>query len=550
MNEYRPFRERGRNFPADYHTHRAVNRFSTLRITISLVLVALILALPFNSQSLLDLSDVRFPLEVAGLAFLASMMSGRFLALLRWSATLLAGAMLLLKLADLGTGIAFQRPFNPYLDVKILTDGWNLLSGAVGAEEAVGIICAGLLAWLLVVALLYWSLGGFRNLGAETRRRLAIGSGVLLLVGLTLLAVRDDDRRSLLVDAQTIPYIVNRIDMIRESSADLDRFEAELAQDRVSSGPHFSALSGMDVVLVFVESYGRSAIEDPRYAARVHDRLAAVGRQIEASGLQARSGWLTSPTVGGLSWLAHGTLLSGLWVSNQSRYDRMITSERRSLNSLFRASGWRTAAVMPAITLDWPESAYFGYDRVHAAAGLGYKGKPFNWVTMPDQYTLAAFERLERPRGHQPVMAEIALISSHAPWTPIPSLVDWDKVGDGTIFNDQAESGDPASVVWADPERVRSQYAVSIDYALETLGSYMARYGENTLFILLGDHQPASIITGEGASRDVPVHIVAGNPALLKRLDRWGWPSGMLPAKDTPVYRMDEFRQKFVESFD
>lgn len=549
MNEYRPFRERGRNFPAEYHTHPAANRFSALRITISLILVALILALPSNPQTFADLSDVRFPLEVAGLAFLASTMTGRFLALLRWSATLLAGAMLLLKLADLGTGIAFQRPFNPYLDVKILTDGWNLLSGAVGVREAVGIICAGLLAWVLVIALLYWSLGGFRNLAAEIRRRSAIGSGVVLLVGLTLLAVQDD-RRNLGVEALTIPYIINRIEMVRDSSADLDRFEGELARDGVSPRQHFSALSGMDVVLVFVESYGRSAIEDPRYAVRVHDRLAAVERQIEASGLQARSGWLTSPTVGGLSWLAHGTLLSGLWVSNQSRYDRMITSERRSLNRLFRASGWRTAAVMPAITLDWPESAYFGYDHVHAAAGLGYKGKPFNWVTMPDQYTLAAFEKLERPQGHQPVMAEIALISSHAPWTPIPSLVDWDKIGDGTIFNGQAESGDPASVVWADPERVRSQYAASIDYALETLGSYMARYGKNTLFILLGDHQPASIITGEGASRDVPVHIVAGNPEVLKRLDRWKWQPGMLPAKGTPVYRMDEFRQKFVESFD
>jgi hypothetical protein len=549
MNEYRPFRERGRNLPAEYHTHSAVNRFSTLRITISLMLVTLILALPSNPQTFADLSEVRFPLEVVGLAFLASTTRGRFLALLRWSATFLAAAMLLLKLADLGTGIAFQRPFNPYLDVKILTDGWNLLSGSVGVREAVGIICAGLLAWLLIIALLYWSLGGFRNLPAETRRRSAVGSGVVLLVGLTLFAVQDD-RRNLGVDAPTFPYIVNRIEMVRESSADLDRFEGELARDGVSSGPHFSALSGMDVVLVFVESYGRSAIEDPPYAARVQDRLAAVERQIEASGLQARSGWLTSPTVGGLSWLAHGTLLSGLWVGNQSRYDRMITSERRSLNSLFRASGWRTAAVMPAITLDWPESAYFGYDHVHAAAGLSYKGKPFNWVTMPDQYTLAAFERLERPQGHHHVMAEIALISSHAPWTPIPSLVDWDKIGDGTIFNGQAESGDPAPVVWADPERVRLQYAASIDYALETLGSYMARYGENTLFILLGDHQPASIITGEGASRDVPVHIVAGNPEVLKRLDRWKWQPGMLPAKETPVYRMDEFRQKFVESFD
>jgi hypothetical protein len=279
-----------------------------------------------------------------------------------------------------------------------------------------------------------------------------------------------------------------------------------------------------------------------------------VESEIRAAGLDVRSGWLTSPTVGGISWLAHGTLLSGLWVNNQGRYDRMITSDRTSLNNLFRTSGWQTTAVMPAITLDWPEAGYFGYDSIRDAAGLGYKGKPFNWITMPDQYTLSAFERLERQgrpeAGHKPLMTEMALISSHAPWTPIPTLIDWNKVSDGSVFNAQAESGDPPSVVWADPNRVRHQYITSIDYTLETLGSYMARYGKNTLFILLGDHQPASIVTGEGASRDVPMHIVSGNPELLKRLDSWHWQAGMVPLKDTPVYRMDEFRKKFVESFD
>ena len=48
---------------------------------------------------------------------------------------------------------------------------------------------------------------------------------------------------------------------------------------------------------------------------------------------------------------------------------------------------------MPAITLPWPEADWFGYDRVLAARDLGYRGQPFNWVTMPDQFTLAAFER-------------------------------------------------------------------------------------------------------------------------------------------------------------
>jgi hypothetical protein len=48
----------------------------------------------------------------------------------------------------------------------------------------------------------------------------------------------------------------------------------------------------------------------------------------------------------------------------------------------------------------------------------------------------------------------------------------------------------------------------------------------------------------------VPMHIVSGNPELLKRLDGWHWQAGMVPLKDTPVYRMDEFRRKFVASFD
>jgi hypothetical protein len=546
MNEFRPFRQSDAA-RIGHIAQRKANGSAFLRITIALAIVAAILAVPSHFT---DVSELRFPLEVAGVALLASVLAGPGFSLLRWTVTLALAAILFLKLADIGTGTAFQRPFNPYLDLKILTDGWNLLSGAVGVTEAVGIICAGLLAWLIVAAVLYWSLGGFRRLSGGALRMSVRVSGAVLLIGLAALAVQDPDRRNLGVEAHAASYFVNRVTMVKRSIADLARFEEELKQDPVSAGPHFSALAGTDVVLIFIESYGRSAIEDSRYAARVGSRLTSVEKEIEAVGLQARSGWLTSPTVGGISWLAHGTLLSGLWVDNQGRYDRMITSERTSLNNLFRSSGWRTTAVMPAITLDWPEAGYFGYDSIHAAAGLGYRGKPFNWVTMPDQFTLEAFERLERPVGHKPVMAEMALISSHAPWTPLPSLIPWDKVGDGAVFNAQAESGDPPSVVWADPNRVRAQYLTSIDYTLETLGSYMARYGKNTLFILLGDHQPASIVTGEGALRDVPMHIVSGSPDLLKRLDGWNWQKGMIPLPSTPVYRMDEFRRKLVESFD
>lgn len=551
MNEYRSFRTKDNASKGDA---RQPNRRSLPRIAIASVIVAVILALPSRPEALTNVSEIRFPLEVIGIVLFALVLDGAGFAILKWGVTLSLAAMLFLKLADIGTGMVFQRPFNPYLDLKILADGWNLLSGTVGVAVAAGIICAGLVAWLLVTVVLYWSFDGFRHSAVEARRKSVLASGILFLVGLAAFIVQDRDHRNLGIEARAIPYFVNRVAMVRDSVADLARFEDEVKQDPVSAGRHFSTLAGTDVVLIFIESYGRSAIEDPRYATRINDRLDLMEREIEAAGLQARSGWLTSPTVGGISWLAHGTLLSGLWIDSQARYDRMITSERRSLNSLFHAAGWRTTAVMPAITMNWPEAGYFGYDSVHDAHGLGYKGKPFNWVTMPDQYTLSAFERLERQGrdepGHTPVMAEMALISSHAPWTPIPSLVDWDQVGDGTVFNPQAEGGESPSVIWADPARVRTQYIASIEYTLEALGSYMVRYGRNTLFILLGDHQPAAIITGEEASRDVPMHIVAGNPELLDRLDGWNLQRGMIPTKETPVYRMDQFRRKLVESFD
>src|SRR3546814_8758507 len=112
-----------------------------------------------------------------------------------------------------------------------------------------------------------------------------------------------------------------------------------------------------------------------------------------------------------------------------------MASDRRTLVHGFRRAGWRTVAAMPAITMPWPEGDYFGFDTVYAAADLGYRGDPFNWVTMPDQYTLAALQRLEfaRPgagksgperQARPPVMATLALISSHAPWTPIPPAID------------------------------------------------------------------------------------------------------------------------------
>ncbi len=221
------------------------------------------------------------------------------------------------------------------------------------------------------------------------------------------------------------------------------------------------------------------------------------------------------------------------------------------LTGAFRRAGWRTIGVMPGTTLPWPEGDFFGYDRVYDSAGLGYRGPRFSWAAMPDQYTLAQLRRTEMASPHAPVMAEIHLVASHAPWSPTPRLVDWADVGDGSVFAPMAGPGaPPEAIVTRDPDRVRGDYRGSIAYSLETVISYVETYGDDDLvLVVLGDHQPSPIVTGEGASRDVPVALISRDRAVVDRIADWSWTSGLRPAADTPVWPMDAFRDRFLTAF-
>jgi hypothetical protein len=338
------------------------------------------------------------------------------------------------------------------------------------------------------------------------------------------------------------------------SYAELKQFRKDVAIDSIvaktSTANLLSKLKGKDVLLIFIESYGRTVLDKPEFAKHMRPVLQQATKDLNDKNINVRSAYLTSSTLGGLSWLAHGTALSGLWINSQARYDSLIMSERPSLNRLFKNAGWRTSAVMPAITMAWPEGNYFGYDQIYAADSLGYKGKSFNWVTMPDQYTLSAYQMLERKPGHLPVMTEMALISSHAPWTPIPYLVDWNAIGDGRIFNSQAISGDSPEVVWQNNDRIREQYRKSIEYALKNLVSFATTYGDDNLVILaFGDHQPAPLVTGDSDNRDVIVHLITRAPEVMEAVSDWHWTNGMLPAEDAPVWRMDELRPRLIQTF-
>src|SRR4029079_12415375 len=94
-------------------------------------------------------------------------------------------------------------------------------------------------------------------------------------------------------------------------------------------------LRGKDVLLVFVESYGRVAVQDSSFSGRIDAVLDQGTAQLRADGYSSRSAFLTSPTFGGLSWLAHSTLQSGIKVDGQRRYDQLVKADRLTLTRAF-----------------------------------------------------------------------------------------------------------------------------------------------------------------------------------------------------------------------
>jgi hypothetical protein len=69
------------------------------------------------------------------------------------------------------------------------------------------------------------------------------------------------------------------------------------------------------------------------------------------------------------------------------------------------------------------------------------------------------------------------------------------------------------------------------------------------VLILLGDHQPATIVSGPGASRDAPITIIAHDPAVMERIAGWGWQDGMRPGPTAPVWPMSAFRDRFLTAY-
>jgi len=513
-----------------------------------------VLSLDFPTAGAGGASLLRLSPELLILLCGMCLMAGEGRSLRPWAGGLLTASVMILRLfhcADTWVPLIYNRPFNLYLDSQRLPDllrlFWQTRPPALIAWAAAGtLICTVFLSWGVWKALNALHAGLSLPALARFRFRLAAAAAagaVVLSLGPEGLA---PIRGPLVLSrtAEEIAFILN-LKGIREHHQAAINSARDRAR-RTASG--LARLHAAPVLLIVVESYGMSAFADPRLSAAVLPAARAAEAELHEAGFEMSSAFLTSPTFGGASWLAHGTLASGVRLDSQIRHDLLLNSDLVPLAEYFNRAGYRTVRAMPGTLRPWPTGVFYRYAQSYYASDFGYRGPRFGFATIPDQYVLDWVYRREGRTAAAPLFMEIVLTGSHAAFdVQAPYLEDWGRIGDGSVFGDVAPVVFPVS--WTDLSQAVEAYRTAIVYEITLVKDFIRRFLDGSeLVIIVGDHQPCAELIGEQPA-SVPVHVVSGNPELIREFTRRGYTAGMVPAQPPPHPGLETLFWDLLEGF-
>jgi hypothetical protein len=450
------------------------------------------------------------------------------------------------RYADVTSRSLYGREINPYWDLQFLPD-----VGAMFAFVANWWQAALALALLSLPLLLFvpsrWAIGRLSDAAGKPRLRAALG---VVAAGMLLLwAGRGVVPAPVGFARPVAPAYARAVGvLVYELSGSGVR---ALAPPPVIDSD-FGGVMGADVLLVFLESYGAVSWQRPAFARALAPSRARLESDIRETGRGVVSALVESTTFGGESWLAHISLLSGTEVREQGTNTRLMAQDRDTLVKAFARHGYRTIGIMPGVQREWPQGAFYGFDAIYSLARLDYRGPPFGWWDITDQYALARVDAVEvAPLDRPPAFIVFPTISTHAPFTPAPPYQpDWARVLTTTPYDaadlDRAWAEQPD---WLD---LGPSYVRALDYAYATLGGYLRlRADRDLVVVVVGDHQPPALVSGEGASWNVPVHVIAGRasrPDVLERLEHLGFGEGLAPPPPV-VARMDTLLPLLLDAF-
>ena len=523
-------------------------------LLLGLALLVLNAAVTFHNHWPTPWIELRHDLSIELAALLGALVA--YAALVRppprWVYVSLAALFLILALGRYAAVTApalYGRPVNLYWDAQHLPKIAAMLA-TVAPAWLVAVSAAAAVALLIALAAaFYWSLGRVaRALEVPSMRR-AIGALAVALVAVYSVGRALDLR---IWRAFTVPVTSVYLDQARFL---YDAYSAG-AQGGLAVTPleisDLKNAAGADVLLMFLESYGATSYERPEIASVVAPQRAALVAAASATGRRVVSAFVTSPTFGGGSWLAHSSLLSEADVRDQGNYELLLTQKRETLPALFAAGGWRSIAWMPGMRNPWPEGGYYGFAALYGEREIAYGGPDFGWWRIPDQFALAKLDAQELAEGNRaPRFVFFPTINTHVPFRPTPPYQrDWSRLLGAHPFD--AEETRASLAAAPDWSNLAPAYADTLAYTFEYLAGYLReRPTEDLVLVLVGDHQPAASVTGGGARWDVPVHVITSRQRIVDKLVNSGFVAGVdLEPAAAPLTDMPGLTRMLLRAFD
>jgi hypothetical protein len=448
----------------------------------------------------------------------------------------------------------YYRQLNLALDMPLLPELARLLHSTLSLPRFILAMLLFVSGLGLCLLLLFGSLWYAQRFLAGGHWQRGVLAGVLVVVASLWTWWPKDNRPDLHIGLFAQSVLAPHVHQVRLAAAgknhrlikatDIQNKQRALA--RLPAG--LERLGKRDVFFFLVESYGATALLKPQHFSRLAPMFDRFIAKIATKGLEARSTWLDSPTYGGASWLAHGTLATGVRIHDALEYAVLLGTQPPPLTlaTIFGRAGWRTVTVQPGMTRPFPEGIVHGFAAKYYLAAFNYQGPSFGWAPLPDQFAIDFIHRKEVLPAKSPLFIQYALVSSHAPWSvQAPLIEDWSTVGDGSIYKGITPYRYPVS--WTNITEGGDAYADSLLYDFGLIEHYLTEMlTRDALVIILGDHQPPGVAAPD-PSRAVPLHVVSRDPELLARFEAAGFVPGMIPGQTGQIRGMETFLPLLLE---
>ena len=312
-----------------------------------------------------------------------------------------------------------------------------------------------------------------------------------------------------------------------------------------------------NVVIFSIESYGSIVLKDAELKKSIDTIYERYSESLKKENFLIRSKLSKPPQFGGGSWLSYTSFIFGMKVDDMNQYNLLFKSNSsfqyyQSLLSFFKSNGYKNYLLCPLgggynDKVDWSlVKKNFSSDEFLDWERMDYQGKRYQYLKFgyspSDQYSLHKADEIIREAETEPYSLFFSTLNSHVPFDSPQEIVD--------NWQDLKIQTDESSQLEEENSNLFSRYKKAIVYQLSFVLDYILKNGgDDTIYILFGDHQPP-FITKKEMGFTTPIHIIAKNKDFVRAFEEISFIEGFYPKMaESESMNHEGFYSIFMKAF-